>query len=149
MAYDYKTSFMDMLGAIYDPVIVFPGGWGESLPEWLRQEIELERMKQVMEGSKASRRPEEATDAEALAYMYTASFLYPMPSDLVEVYLWLGKRAMGEQYPEHPPIEPPEELDQNQKDFLDGLKRWIWQKRLGLRRRRVPKERAPEGAESP
>ena len=33
----------DLVGALFDPIIVMPGGWGEDLPEWLRTRVKLER----------------------------------------------------------------------------------------------------------
>lgn len=135
MAYDYKKSFMDMLGAMYDPIIVFPG-WGEQVADWLRQEIELQRMTQVMEAAKKNERPDKATDAEALAYLYPATHIAPLPSDIVGVYLWLGKKVSGKRYPKGLDKVVPKELNPDQRRFLDDLKAWLWTKRIEARGRR-------------
>ena len=29
----------DLVGTLTDPIIVYPGGWGDSLPEWLKNAI--------------------------------------------------------------------------------------------------------------
>ena len=34
----------DLVGTFTDPIIVFPGGWGDTLPDWLKTAITLERM---------------------------------------------------------------------------------------------------------
>jgi len=33
-----------IVGAFTDPIIVFPGGWGDTLPEWLKNAITMERL---------------------------------------------------------------------------------------------------------
>ena len=34
----------DLVGAIADPIIVFPGGWMDTLPDWIKPQITLERL---------------------------------------------------------------------------------------------------------
>ena len=34
----------DIVGALFDPIIVMPGGWGDDLPKWLRTRVTLERL---------------------------------------------------------------------------------------------------------
>ena len=29
----------DLVGVFTDPLIVFPGGWGDTLPDWIKTEI--------------------------------------------------------------------------------------------------------------
>ena len=36
----------EIVGVFTDPIIVFPGGWGDTLPEWLKNAITLERLEQ-------------------------------------------------------------------------------------------------------
>jgi len=42
---DYGVA-QDLVGVFTNPLIVFPGGWGDTLPEWLKNAITLERLKQ-------------------------------------------------------------------------------------------------------
>jgi hypothetical protein len=35
----------DIVGVLADPILVFPGGWGDSLPEWLKTSITLEGLR--------------------------------------------------------------------------------------------------------
>ena len=53
----------DTVGAICDPIIVMPGGWGDDLPENLRQRVTLERLCENMLAIK-EKREVTATDAE-------------------------------------------------------------------------------------
>ena len=34
----------DLVGSLTDPIIVMPWGWGDTLPEWIKQAITLERL---------------------------------------------------------------------------------------------------------
>jgi hypothetical protein len=33
----------DLVGAICDPLIVYPGGWEDSLPDWLKKKVTTDR----------------------------------------------------------------------------------------------------------
>ena len=39
-----EQGISDIVGCLTDPIIVFPGGWGDTLPDWLKTAITLERM---------------------------------------------------------------------------------------------------------
>ena len=39
-----EQGISDIVGCLTDPIIVFPGGWGDTIPEWLKTAIILERM---------------------------------------------------------------------------------------------------------
>jgi hypothetical protein len=81
----------DIVGCLTDPIIVFPGGWGDSIPEWLKNAITLERMMDDMKSLKG----EEATgtDAEACAYLMTASLTQPIDSDWTNIYLYIAGKT--------------------------------------------------------
>ena len=36
-----EKGISEIVGVFCDPIIVFPGGWGDSLPEWLKSAITL------------------------------------------------------------------------------------------------------------
>ena len=80
-----------IVGVFTDPIIVFPGGWGDTLPEWLKTAITLERLEMNMK----SLRGEESTgtDAEACAYLYTAALTQPMDSDWAQIYLYIASQT--------------------------------------------------------
>ncbi len=50
-----EKGISDIVGCLTDPIIVFPGGWGDTLPEWLKTTITLERMMWDMKALKGSR----------------------------------------------------------------------------------------------
>ena len=74
-----KKGISDIVGCLTDPIVVFPGGWGDTLPDWLKTAITLERMLGNMKELKG----EESigTDAEACAYLMTVSLTQPIDSD--------------------------------------------------------------------
>lgn len=134
-----------LVGALMDPIIVMPGGWGDSLPDWIRGAIQLERLAQLMKGE------ETATDAEACAYLYTASLTNPIDRDWVQVYLYVaGKvvaRNKGAEIPEDIKVDS---LNDYQMGLLRDLKRWIWDRRVKAtqERRRLGKAQARAEAEA-
>ena len=52
----------DLVGSLTDPIIVMPGGWGDTLPSWIREEITIERMIENMKAVKGEELM--GTDAE-------------------------------------------------------------------------------------
>ena len=64
----------EIAGVFTDPIIVFPGGWGDTLPEWLKKAITLERLEMNMRALKGEVMT--GTDAEACAYLYTKRVAY-------------------------------------------------------------------------
>jgi hypothetical protein len=87
-----EKGISDIVGALTDPIIVFPGGWGDTLPEWLKNAITLERLGMNMRALKGEEMT--GTDAEACAYLYTAALTQPMDHDWGQIYL----------HPDLPPV---------------------------------------------
>jgi len=69
----------ELVDVFNDPILVFPGGWGDTLPEWLKNAITLERLAMNMRALKGEEMT--GTDAEACAYLYTAALTRPMEHD--------------------------------------------------------------------
>ena len=130
----------DLVGALTDPIIVFDPGWADVLPDWLKGEIKIQRLAQLMKGEEGI-----ATDAEALAYISNASLAQPIPSDWVEIYQYLLTRVMGDKVPEE---MRKGSLDDYRMGELNKLKEWIWRHRVGAReeRGRAERRRAREEA---
>jgi len=134
-----------LVGALMDPIIVMPGGWGDSLPDWIKGAIQLERLALLMKGE------ETATDAEACAYLYTASLTNPIGSDWTRIYLYIaGKvvsRNKGTEIPEDIRVDS---LNDDEMRSLRELKQWIWDRRAKVRqeRRRLEKAQAEVEAEA-
>ena len=144
----------DIVGALCDPIIVMPGGWGEDLPDWLRKRVTVERLCENLLALKESRELT-ATDAEAACYLFTASLTAPIGSDWTQIYLYVaGGEMKNEAKTEMPSDLKVEALSEYQLHELKQLKNWIYQQRVkhredkkrGLRReeRRVEEEKLKE-----
>ena len=86
-----EKGISDIVGCLTDPIIVFPGGWGDTIPEWLKTAITLERMigeMKVLKGEDST-----GTDAEACAYLMTLSLTQPMDSDWTQIYLYVAGQS--------------------------------------------------------
>ena len=133
----------DIVGAICDPIIVMPGGWGEDLPDWLRKRVTLERLCENLLALKENREPT-ATDAEAACYLFTASLTAPIGSDWTQIYLYVaGGEMKDEAKAEMPADLKVDALTEYQWRELKGLKNWIYQQRVKHRRdkkRGLPQE---------
>jgi hypothetical protein len=81
----------EIVGVFTDPIVVFPGGWGDTLPEWLKNAITLERLEMTMKLLKGEEIV--GTDAEACAYLMTLSLTQPMDSDWTQIYLYVASQA--------------------------------------------------------
>ena len=132
-----------LVGALMDPIIVMPGGWGDSLPDWIKGAIQLERFALLMKGE------ETATDAEACAYLFTANLTNPIDRDWVQVYLYVaGKVVSRNKDTEIPEDIKVDSLDDYQMSLLRDLKRWIWDRRVKVRQERRRLERAQAKVEA-
>ncbi len=128
------------MGALTDPIIVFDLSWADILPDWLKAEIKMQRLAQLMKGEEGI-----ATDAEALAYVSNTSLSQPMASDWIEVYQYLLTRVMGDKVPQE---LRKERLDHYRMGVLKELKEWLWHKRVKGREEKGRAERASARAEA-
>ena len=134
----------DIVGALCDPIIVMPGGWGEDLPEWLRKRVTIERLGENIIALN-EHRDVTATDAEAACYLFTASLSAPIGSDWVQIYLYVaGGEMKDEARTEMPADIKVEALTEYQWRELKGLKNWIYQRRVKHRRDRKRGQRQEE-----
>jgi hypothetical protein len=120
----------EIIGIFKDPVILYPGGWEDSLPPTLWEMIRLERLVQQMKAK--GKKIEESTDAEAMAYLYSASLVAPMSNDWASIYMWLGRDLLPEGVPRDQFV--PKALSSDQQRQLDDLKRWIYRKKTSGRK---------------
>ena len=140
----------DIVGALCDPIIVVPGGWGDTLPEWLKTAITLERMVMNMKAHKG----EEMTgaDTEACAYLYTASLTAPLDHDWAQIYLYVASKVYKGWRSKDSGVEVPkdiwvESLDDGQKRDLDRLKEWLYRTRTRARQDKDRGERRQKRGE--
>ena len=135
-----EKGISDIVGALTDPIIVFPGGWGDTLPDWLKNAITLERLAMNMKALKGEEMT--GTDAEACAYLYTAALTQPLDHDWGEIYLYIATqtyRRWGKN--EMPGDIAVDKLDNEQVRDLQRLKGWIHRQRTKIRLERDRAER--------
>lgn len=119
-----KTEWRFGEGEVCEPVsLVLPrSAWNDTLPDWIRVRVALERSILKSQGK------QEATDAEALAYLYPLSLESPLDHDWTTIYLYLATTTfekMGKEVPEDIKTETLSPYLQGQ---LDRLKSDIFQK---------------------
>ena len=131
----------DIVGALFDPIIVMPGGWGDDLPEWLRTRVTLERLAENIVATRENREIT-ATNAEAACYLFTASLTAPIGGDWTQIYLYVA----GLEINDHTKNEMPkdikvEALTESQWRDLKELKNWIYRQRVKHRKEKAHGER--------
>lgn len=130
----------DLVGALTDAIIVYPGGWGDSLPEWLKNAIVMERLIENMKETKGDQPT--GTDAEACAYLNTVSLTAPMDSDWSQIYLYVaGKTYRRWHKSELPDDIRVDSLTVQQMSDLGRLKKWLFQQRTTARQEAERAER--------
>ncbi len=144
-----EKGISEIVGVFTDPILVFPGGWGDTLPEWLKNAITLERLEMNMRALKGEEMT--GTDAEACAYLYTASLTAPMDSDWSQIYLYVASKTYArnkdKQVPEDIRVEL---LNDYQMSELNRLKAWLYRQRTRVRQEseRAERRQAKEKAEA-
>jgi len=134
-----EKGISDIVGVFCDPIIVFPGGWGDTLPDWLKTAITLERLIENMRALKEGNMT--GTDAEACAYLYTACLTQAPDHDWAQIYIYIA----GKVYEKHrtkdsgatmPDDIKVESLNDEQMQDLCQLKSWIYRTRIQERQNR-------------
>jgi hypothetical protein len=139
-----EKGISDIVGVFTDPILVFPGGWGDTLPDWLKGAITMERL---IENIKALKGEEmTGTDAEACAYLMTVSLTQPMDSDWSEIYLYIAGKVYEKHRTKESGATMPEDirvdqLSDYQMQHLGRLKAWLYRQRTTIRLERDRTER--------
>ena len=142
-----EKGISDIVGALTDPILVFPGGWGDTLPDWLKNAITLERLAMNMKALKGEEMT--GTDAEACAYLYTACLTQPVDHDWGQIYLYIATqtyRRWGKN--EMPGDIAVDKLDDEQMRELRRLKEWLYHQRTRARADRDRAERRQKKEEA-
>jgi len=127
-----EKGISDIIGALTDPIIAFPGGWGDSIPEWLKNAITLERLVMNMKALKGEEPT--GTDAEACAYLNTASLTAPMDSDWSQIYLYVAGKTYSRWHKSELPDDiRVDSLNNQQTVDLNRLKEWLYRRRTTAR----------------
>ena len=144
-----EKGISDIVGCLTDPIIVFPGGWGDTLPDWLKTAITLERMMGNMKALKGEELT--GTDAEACAYLMTVSLTQPMDTDWTQIYLYVASQT----YKQWGRGEMPADIavdcsSEYQMGELNRLKSWLYHQRVKARQEkdRVEGRQAKEEAKA-
>ncbi len=137
----------DLVGTFTDPILVFPGGWGDTLPDWIKGAITMERLEANIEASRGDEPT--GTDAKACAYLYTAGITVPMDHDWSQIYLYVATKTYawhkGGQVPEDIRVEV---LNDYQMEELKRLKDWLYRQRVKVREERERADRRLEREEA-
>jgi phosphoglycerate-specific signal transduction histidine kinase len=139
-----EKGISEIVGVFTDPILVFPGGWGDSLPEWIKPAITMERLMENMKALKGEEMT--GTDAEACAYLYTASLTQPMDHDWTQIYLYIATKVYEKWRTKEsgvtmPPDVRVDSISDDQMRDLNRLKEWLHKKRTQVRQDRERAER--------
>ncbi len=138
-----EKGISEIVGALTDPIIVFPGGWGESVPEWLKTSITLERLEMNVRALK-SEEPT-STDAEACVYLMTVSLTQPIDGDWTRIYLYVAGKTYTRWGKNKLPADiRVDSLNDYQAGELKRFKDWLYQKRIQARQDKERAERREE-----
>ncbi len=138
-----EKGISDMVGALTDPILVFPGGWGDTLPEWLKHAITLQRLVMNMQALKGEEPT--GTDAEACAYLMTVSLTQPIDSDWTQIYLYVATQTYRKWGKGEMPADIAVDLlNDYQIAELKRFKSWLYQRRVEARQDRERTERRQE-----
>jgi len=146
-----EKGISDIVGVFTDPILVFPGGWGDTLPDWLKGAITMERLMSNVEALKTGEMT--GTDAEACAYLYTVSLTQPIDSDWTQIYLYIAGKVYEKHRTKESGATMPEDirvdqLSDYQMQHLDRLKDWIYRQRVKVRQERERGERREQREEA-
>ena len=134
-----EKGISDIVGCLTDPLLVFPGGWGDSLPDWIKSTITLERLVGEMKSLKGEKPT--GTDAEACAYLYTASLTFPFDHDWTQIYLYIATNVYENWRAKESGVTMPadirvDKLNEEQMRDLNRLKDWLYEHRVRVRQDR-------------
>ena len=125
----------DIVGALCDPIIVFPaGGWENDLPDWIKPQITLERLIMNVKSMKEGGVP--VGDTEVLAYMYPRTMESPLTEQWQRIYFYVFNQAMKMKKTEVPKDLQSEKLTDYDMQQLNHLKNWIYDTRIKHRKDR-------------
>ena len=120
--------------------------WVDTVPKWIKNEILLERLIQVMKGEGGK-----ATDAEVVVHIYTASLSRPVSHEIVRIYCDLVCKLMERKGTKNidelrKSVGADRPLTKYEVEELDRLKRKLWNAgiRASERKRRERKKRLKE-----
>ncbi len=100
------------------PIVYHPGGGEDTVPDSLKKKVWEQRQEKQVNGGW-----DEATDAEVLCYLMTASLVLPLNRDWTQLFLYEAALFMPQLRDSLP--DTPKELSDDQQMQLGELKRKI------------------------
>jgi len=94
--------------SLFAPVVCHGPGWADTVPKWLRDRVQMERL--IL----AAKQEDMATDAELVIYLYTASLEMPFDHHWFRIYMHYAVRAM-----ESEGMPVPSDFDDHRKPLDD------------------------------
>ncbi len=129
----------DLVGALCDPIIVYPSPWKDDLPDWIKPQISLERLIMNMKVAKEGGVPVGST--EVMAYIFPRTMEAPMTEQWFRIYMHVCNEAMAFKKVEVPEDLKSRPLDSHDIYELNGLKRFIYESRVKHRTEKARGER--------
>jgi hypothetical protein len=118
----------EMVAAFSDPIIVYPGGWEDTVPEQVKQDIATYRLIRLMAGDL-----ELATWPEVCAYFYTLTLCFPPHEQVTRMYMYAMTQYLRDNSPKELRQESLDDYDMNE---LNRFRRWIRYKQVEARKKR-------------
>lgn len=113
----------EVVEAMLTPVIVYPGGWGNDVPQDMVNRACGERLAAQIKGQWG----ELATIADTAIYLMTASLAEPLTSRWTDIYGWVIAEMLPKTR-EVTGLDIPDQLGPDEKRDLEILRRKLRQK---------------------
>ncbi len=134
---DYVFEILDALTA---PVLTFSQPWANAIPKRMLDVVPLARMKALLA------KEELATYVECVIYIYTRTLEAPMDSEWTDIYTHVSCKTLQEWFGENhwEDTKAPKELDSWLQQKLNGLRKFIYDKRRVVIQRQMKNQKQKE-----
>lgn len=111
-------------------LVVADIGWAETIPDWLKKEVEAERLSSGF-ASVMDKGNDLVGEAEVCIYLYTLSLKQCMGSEYTQIYIYLVSKLMKRKNNNVPKSIEVKTLTEYEYGLLKDLKRELYIKRGG------------------
>lgn len=121
-----EMGFINICRSFTDSLVLYHANDGDLIPEDLKFHIELERLIQAKNAG-INGDVEKATDLEAMAYLMSASFAFPLDTDWVNIYSYLVSNYIKKWKKQEVPdfLKEHDKISDYEQRLLNDLKVWI------------------------
>lgn len=121
-----EKRFLNLFRSLTDPLVLLRANDGDLIPDDLKFHIELERLIQTKNAG-INGEVEKTTDLEAMAYLMSESFAFPLDSEWVNIYSYLVHNYIKKWKKQEAPdfLKENERISDYEQHLLDDLKVWI------------------------